>query len=106
MPLLHAIHPHTPPTRLAVKILHNGRLCRAYWVSFVPLRLVLYPMLLVRFWVVLREFPLWERLLVVICQLLLCFFNFGAHLLLACPLHTCHTCPCCCCQWSAAGTCG
>ena len=51
---------------------------RAYWATFVPLRLILYPVLLVRFWVVLDGFPLWERLLVVGCQLLLCAFNFGA----------------------------
>ena len=52
--------------------------CRAYWISFVPLRLILYPVLLVRFWVVLEPFPLWERLLVCTCQLFLCFFNVGA----------------------------
>ena len=43
----------------------------------MPLRLILYPVLLVRFWVALEPFPMWERLVVVGCQLLLCAFNFG-----------------------------
>jgi len=46
----------------------------------VPLRLMLYPALLVKFWLVLDGFPLYERLLVVACQFLLCCFNFGAAL--------------------------
>jgi hypothetical protein len=50
---------------------------RAYWITFIPMRLILYPWLLVRFWNVLEGFPLWERLLVVGCQLLLCCFNYG-----------------------------
>ena len=42
-----------------------GKLCR----------LILYPGLLYPFWRVLEGFPLWERLLVVTCQFLLCCFN-------------------------------
>ncbi|EIE22654.1 hypothetical protein COCSUDRAFT_47639 [Coccomyxa subellipsoidea C-169] len=49
----------------------------AYWISFIPMRLILYPYMLVRFWVVLDEFPLYERLPVVLCQFLLCCFNYG-----------------------------
>ncbi|KAK9826081.1 hypothetical protein WJX81_000287 [Elliptochloris bilobata] len=48
-----------------------------YWATFVPMRLVLYPALLVKFWLVLHGFPLWDRLLVVACQFLLCCFNIG-----------------------------
>ena len=48
-----------------------------YWLTFIPLRLVLYPGLLVKFWLVLEGFPLSERLLVCTCQFLLCCFNFG-----------------------------
>ena len=50
---------------------------RAYWITFIPLRLVLYPALMVRFWLVLEGYPLWERLLVVGCQFGLCCFNYG-----------------------------
>ena len=42
------------------------------------MRLLLYPALLVKFWLVLDGFPLPERLLVVACQFLLCCFNAGA----------------------------
>lgn len=42
------------------------------------MRLMLYPALLVKFWLVLGGFPLYERLLVVTCQFLLCCFNLGA----------------------------
>ena len=42
------------------------------------MRLVMYPVLLVRFWLVLEGYPWWDRGLVVLCQLLLCLFNYGA----------------------------
>ena len=48
-----------------------------YWVTFIPQRLVMYPALLLKFWMVLGSFPLQERLLVCVCQFLLCCFNFG-----------------------------
>ena len=51
--------------------------CRAYWLSFIPMRLIMYPVLLVRFWRVLEGYPWWDRGLVVGCQLLLCLFNYG-----------------------------
>lgn len=51
--------------------------CSAYWISFIPMRLILYPVMLVRFWVVLEDFPLYERLPVVFYQFLLCCFNYG-----------------------------
>ena len=50
---------------------------RLYWATFIPMRLLLYPALLVKFWLVLDGFPLPERLLVVACQFLLCCFNAG-----------------------------
>ncbi|CAK0782861.1 hypothetical protein CVIRNUC_006056 [Coccomyxa viridis] len=49
----------------------------AYWLSFIPMRLIMYPVLLVRFWRVLEGYPWWDRGLVVGCQLLLCLFNYG-----------------------------
>ena len=51
--------------------------CRAYWISFIPMRLMMYPVLLVQFWRVLEGYPWWDRGLVVGCQLLLCLFNYG-----------------------------
>ena len=42
------------------------------------MRLVMYPVLLVQFWRVLEGFPWWDRGLVVLCQFLLCVFNYGA----------------------------
>ena len=41
------------------------------------MRLIMYPVLLVRFWRVLEGYPWWDRGLVVGCQLLLCLFNYG-----------------------------
>lgn len=41
------------------------------------MRLVMYPVLLVQFWRVLEGFPWWDRGLVVLCQFLLCVFNYG-----------------------------
>lgn len=51
-------------------LMHN-----LYWLTFIPMRLVVYPALLVKFWLVLEGFPLSERLLVCVCQFLLCCFN-------------------------------
>ena len=51
--------------------------CRAYWLSFIPMRLIMYPVLLVQFWRVLEGYPWWDRGLVVVCQLMLCLFNYG-----------------------------
>ena len=45
-----------------------------YWATFLPMRAVLYPYLLFRFWFTLKDFGL-ERILVCICQLMLCGFN-------------------------------
>lgn len=45
-----------------------------YWATFLPMRLVLYPYLLFRFWFALEGFGL-ERVAVAICQFLLCGFN-------------------------------
>ena len=42
------------------------------------MRLVMYPVLLVRFWRVLEGYPWWDRGLVVLCQAMLCMFNYGA----------------------------
>jgi hypothetical protein len=50
---------------------------RMYWITYVPLRLILYPALLPRFWFVLEGFPMWERVGVVTCQFLLCLFNLA-----------------------------
>ena len=41
------------------------------------MRLVMYPVLLVRFWRVLEGYPWWDRGLVVLCQAMLCMFNYG-----------------------------
>ena len=56
---------------------HRTLLHNLYWITFIPLRLVLYPGLLVKFWMVLSGYPLYERLLVCTCQFLLCCFNYG-----------------------------
>ncbi len=58
--------------------LTSGFKYRLYWLSFIPMRLVMYPVLLVRFWRVLEGYPWWDRGLVVLCQAMLCMFNYGA----------------------------
>ena len=50
---------------------------RLYWFTYVPVRLVLYPALIPKFWFVTERFPVWERINMVGCQLVLCLFNIG-----------------------------
>lgn len=46
-----------------------------YWATFLPLRLALYPYLLVQFYRVMQPFPLWELVVVCGCQTILIAFN-------------------------------
>ena len=48
----------------------------AYWVTFFPLRMVLYPYLIVHIYYALAALPWYERSLAVACQTILCGFNF------------------------------
>lgn len=48
-----------------------------YWCSFVPMRMVLYPYLLLPFSHALASHPLLERVACLGAQALLCLFNFG-----------------------------
>jgi hypothetical protein len=46
-----------------------------YWVTFVPMRTALYPIMLVHFWREMQPYARWEALVVCGCQLLLIAFN-------------------------------
>lgn len=50
----------------------------AYWISFFPLRMVLYPYLVVHLYYALAipGVPWYERVIAVSCQAILCGFNF------------------------------
>ncbi|KAL3161784.1 hypothetical protein ABBQ38_008878 [Trebouxia sp. C0009 RCD-2024] len=47
----------------------------AFWISFFPLRMVLYPYLVVHIYYVLAQLPWYERFTAVACQIILCGFN-------------------------------
>lgn len=47
----------------------------AYWTSFFPLRMVLYPYLAWHLCHELAGLPLYERIMAVSCQVILCGFN-------------------------------
>jgi hypothetical protein len=49
-----------------------------YWSTFIPIRLMLFPYLLVVFVSGLPpSIPTWERIVIWCCQLFLCIFNLG-----------------------------
>lgn len=47
-----------------------------YWVTFLPLRTILYPIMLVKFWEEMSPHPTWEKFAVCGSQLVLIAFNF------------------------------
>ena len=53
----------------------RGFLHWAFWLTFFPLRLVLYPYLVVHIHHVLAGLPWYERYTAVACQVILCGFN-------------------------------
>lgn len=55
---------------------HGGRIFNfLHWLSFIPLRFILFPILIFVFWQSLSGFPLWKKFWVCGAQVFLCVFN-------------------------------
>ena len=48
-----------------------------YWTTFIPSRIILYPLLLVKFYEIMKEYRAWEMYAVCGSQMFLILFNFA-----------------------------
>ena len=56
---------------------YSSPLTWMYWTTFIPSRIILYPLLLVKFYEIMKEYRAWEMYAVCGSQMFLILFNFA-----------------------------
>lgn len=56
---------------------YSSPLTWMYWTTFIPSRIIIYPILLVKFNEIMKEYRVWEMYAVCGSQMFLILFNFA-----------------------------